>query len=174
MNIKNKDGVTLLELMIAIGLIVTVMSFGSGIFLSQDNLSRDLINSTQVHRNAQLALMHIDKNVRNAASGFSISTDGTTLSYRRYSGATDIYSEPSITSQYVFTSGELRYYSDTTSSSYSVVSNNIQNCTFSITPTDGVVLHIEVAAVDENGENACTLNTDIEATTTSSPSVFTV
>lgn len=182
MNLKRNDGITLIEIMLALVIMVFVISAGSGWYLSNNNMAQGMITNSSAFRNAQIATMHIEKNVRDAASNFHIdsSTGNLTLTYRIYRDALDVYSGPSITCRYEFdsTAGEIRYYPDLGASpaTYNIVSSHITNCNLSIESLDGVVLHIEITALDnEDGpESACTLSTCIEATATSSPAVFLV
>lgn len=187
MNIKSNKGVTLVELMIAITIGMTlVMSTGSGIYLSGVNLIDSTVKSTQAYRNAQIVLMHIGKNVSEAGGRFNIvdnvdlDDDGVNdmvLHYRRYSGSADIYQEPTLLSRYMyFSDGKwLEFTPDVDNfPTDQVIFNHIADCNFSITPTDGVVLNVTIIALDnnDNPSSAYTLNTHIEATATASPAVF--
>lgn len=180
----NNNGVTLLEILIAITLMVSVLFAGGGFYLSGINLSENLSNFCQANRHAQIALMHIE-NVRYAASEFDIAgrdIDGdgindAILRYKIFADASE--TEPSIICEYSFrtNSGRIICTPDISTPTDSViVSEHIDDCVFRIMPTDGVVLHVEVTALDsnDNADNACTLSTDIEATQTASPSMFEV
>lgn len=177
MKIKNNKGFTLLELLIAITLMLVVMSIGGGIYLGGANLASEMVDSSQAHRTAQLAFMHIQKNVRSAASNFSIDSSGESVIYRRYSDTTETYTSPSITTRYEFdsSSGELRYYS-AVPTTYEVVSSHIASCNFSVDITDGVVLSVEITALDNNNnpDTACTFSGQVETLYTASPAVFKV
>lgn len=178
---KKSTGFTILELLIALSLLILILSFGGGIYLSGDSLARAMVNFSQAHRNAQLALMHIEKNVRNAGSEFEIEllTNGVRLRYLRYGGLTDIYTTPTIISEYLFDStlGQIIYTPDiSTPDNSTLVSGHITNCSFDVVPTDGVVLEVEVTALDnnDNPENSVTLSTQVQTALTASPSVFAV
>lgn len=175
MKIKRNNGVTLLELLIAMTLIILVMSLGSGVFLSFNNIAEGTITSSQAQRNAQIALMHIQKNICNAAGSFVIdgnvsNNSGNSVEYRMYApDASDIYLEPNIVCRYEFYNGEIRFYPGNI-----LVSNHISNCIFRKVQTDGVVLHIEITALNSNNDpnSAYTVDTRVEATAAASPAVF--
>lgn len=178
---KRSKGVTILELLIALSLLILILSLGGGIYLSGDSLARAMVNFSQAHRNAQLALMHIEKNVRNAASEFEIELlpNGVRLIYLSYAGSADVYTTPTIISEYLFDSNlrQITYTPDISiPGSFTLVSSHISNCSFNVVPTDGVVLEIEVTALDSNDspENSVTLSTQVQTALTASPSVFTV
>lgn len=167
---NNKAGVTLIELLIAMSLTVVIMSAGGGFYLSFANMTNDAITSTQAQRNAHIALMHIENNIRNAASEFII--NGNILKYRRYAGA-DIYSGPTIICEYEYNAnlGQIVFRNPP---NQIIVSNHIYGCSFSKYQDDGIVLQVEITARDnnDNPNSEYTLSTNIEAMNTASPSVF--
>ena len=175
MNIKKNDGVTLLELIIAMVLMLLVLSLCGSVFLSGDSLIRD--NSSRVNSYAQLVSMHIAKYARNAASNYSITSNSpdsgdVTLQYRINSGPLD---NASITSMYIFDSSEeeIIYYQDITGSSI-VISKNIQSFTVPTVPiVPGIGLQVAITSVDSEG-NTCTLRTYIQPTATAFPAVYTI
>ena len=178
MNIRRKDGVTLLELIIAMALSVLVMSAASAMYLSGNNIAKETINSAQAPRNAQIVLMHMQKNICNAATEFNIENnidldgiDGNNdkaLNYRQY-GA-DPYGDPSVMCRYEFikSSREIVFMHGANNT---VVGRHIEDCIFT---EDGVMLSVGIAALDNNDNpaSAYTLNTWVEATGRASDAVF--
>lgn len=161
---RTNSGLTLLEVLIAISLLVLVIFAGSGIYLSGMNLSADAQYSAQAHRNAQVVMMHIEKTVRQSASEFDIRDGGNRVIFNTYrSGQSD----------YVFSNEtDLITYTPDIShpGDHTVVFNHISNCTFNIIPHDGVVLNVMVEAFDNNNRagNTCRLETSVEAAYSSS------
>jgi prepilin-type N-terminal cleavage/methylation domain-containing protein len=182
MKIRENKGVTLIELMIAISLLTLIMAMGSGIFLSANNMAEAMINAPQAQCNAQDAIMHIEKNVCKAASNFDIvnRNGNKILTYMTYRNTIDIYSTPTVKSQYVFDSvaRQLKYYYDINlnPNAFAVVANHISDCTFTTDANVGVVLQVSVRAFDNanNTDSAYTVNTQVEAVNAASPAVFTV
>lgn len=178
MNIRRADGVTLLELIIAMALTVLVMSAASGMYLSGNNIAKETINSAQAHRNAQIVLMHMQKNICGAATEFiieeNIDLDGIdgkndkALNFRQY-GA-DIYGDPSVMCRYEFikSSREIIFMHGVNAT---IVGRHIEDCIFT---KDGVMLSLEIAALDNNDKQSTeyTLNTWVEATGRASDAVF--
>lgn len=179
MNRKSKtcNGVTLLELLIAISLLTLIIFAGSGIYLSGMNISLDAQYSTQAHRNAQMVMMHIEKFVHNAASSFTINNNNNsgdkTLQFKSYNidlANPDFSSPPSMLIQYSF-DADLHQITFN-SGNNSMVFNHINDCSFETSANDGVVLKVIVKAEDNKGENVYTLTEHIEAGLTASPSMY--
>jgi prepilin-type N-terminal cleavage/methylation domain-containing protein len=173
---KNKRGVTLIELLIAISLLVVIMTLGTGIYLSGTNLSADMVNTSQAHRTAQIAFMHVQKHVRESACINALTS--TELHFNSFSGVSDIYSSPSIESKYEYdsTSSEMRFYPDRSdTSNYELVAAHISGCTFTEDPS-GICVSVEITALDNNdtAESACTFSGDVQLMCGPSQPVFTI
>lgn len=170
---KNNNGVTLLELILAISMLTLILFAGSSIYLSGMNLSADARYSTQAHRNAQIVIMHIEKYVRDAASEFIISPDQKTLNFKTYNiDSPDFSHAPSIIIQYAF--NPVNKQMIFTSGDDEVIFEHINDCLFNIGQNDGVVLEVTIW-VDDNinsGKNIYRLNTHMEACVTASPAVY--
>lgn len=177
---KSNKGVTLLELLIAISLLLLVIMGGSSIYLSGMNLSMGTQGYAQAQRNADIVLLHIDKYARHAASEFYIDKSGYKVRFLVYD-SNNLDSAPETISQYEFLTdqGQVIYTPDTSSpNTFTVISDHIVNCSFSVVhkETDGIVLYIEVTATDNKGDlnNSYTLRRTVEATLTASPGVYTI
>lgn len=196
---NNNRGVTLLELIIAISLLTLIIFAGSSIYLSGMNLSLGAQYATQAHRNAQLAMMHMQINVSNAASNFKITDDGRTVQFMAYSSnPPDFSKDPSRLMQYSYDADLkqiifIRSWTETQAITIveeggklvdvgyggggggeSIVFNHIIDCNFATFQNDGVVLKIRIVADDNSnsGENIYKLNSNIEAGLTSAPAVY--
>lgn len=168
---RNNSGVTLLEILMAMSLLMLILFAGGGIYISGMNLSLNAQYSTQAYRNAQLVMMHIEKNVRDAASSFTIGGNGGTLEFKTYNiDQPDFSHAPLVTRRYTFnTNSEQITF---TSGGNSIAFNNIHDCRFEKFQNDGVVLRVTVEATDNRGSNTYKLSQCIEARFTASPSVF--
>lgn len=169
---KNNSGVTLLEILIAISILTLVLFAGSGIYISGMNLSLNAQRMAQAYRNAQVAMMHIEKNVRDAGSNFDILDGGSTLRFDVYTGG------PMIRREYRLEGTPLNRmrFTDSSRPTEIVIFGHIANCNFDITPTDGVILNVRIDAFDNGNraENIYVLDTSIEAEFTASPSMYIV
>lgn len=183
---KNNNGITVLELLITLVITVPVILAASSMFLSTTNIIGSTIDSTQAHRNAQITLMHIQKYISNAAGAFtivdSIDLDSdyindVSVEYLKCPDAANIYSSPTITSRYEYLSStnELKYYDDYSNpGQYVIISQQVANCSFDITPTDEISINVIITFLDNNNnpDNSYTLDTWIHPTATGSPTVF--
>lgn len=168
---RNNSGVTLLEILIAMSLLMLILFAGGGIYISGMNLSLDAQYSTQAYRNAQLVMMHIEKNVRDAASSFTIGDNGRALEFNSYNiDQPDFSQAPLVTREYTFNTNSKQI--TFTSGGDNITFNNINNCRFEKFRNDGVVLKVTIEATDNRGSNTYTLSQCIEARFTASPSVF--
>lgn len=165
---KGNRGVTLLEILLAISLLTLIIIAGGGICLSGMNLSVDAQYSAQAHRNAQIAMMHIEKNARKSASEFEIMDSGRTVTFNAYRSL--------MRSRYAFSDDldSITYIPDILNPTMNtIVFNHISSCDFNITPGDGVILDVAIEAFDNNNRarNICRLETSVEAAYASSSRV---
>jgi prepilin-type N-terminal cleavage/methylation domain-containing protein len=163
----NNRGLTLLEIMIAISLIGLITAGTSGVFLSFSNIANGAVDSGSAQRNAQIAIMHIQKNASLAASGFDpIDSFKNKVGYKIF-GGNNIYFEPTLVRRYEFANNQIRYYPDDI-----IVVNHIQNCVFEV--VDNVMLSVTITALDRNNnpETAYTTSTLVSATAAPSLPVY--
>jgi len=185
MNILRKnDGLSLLDLLAAMVITVIILGLASSLFLSGTTLSGEILESAQAYRNAQIVIMHLDKNTRNAASKFTIDDDTSLiglgwaeyLEYGVYSSpltSGELISGPAITSRYEFVANSIIYFPDKSDpSTYTTVSSHINSCGFSFNATtgDNIVVEIKIETLDNNNnsDSAYTLVTMVQAAATDS------
>lgn len=179
---KDNKGVTLLELLIAMSLLILVLFAGSGVYLSNASIYEDARQFSQAQRNAQIPIMHIKKYVKDCASNFRILNNdgminavGSTVEFMIFANANDI--EPIIRRRYELTDGMVRYYVNYAdqNSPFSIIGQHISNCTFSA-PGDGHVLEVQITGMDNNDniEGSYSLTSRIAAQAASSPAVYQV
>lgn len=179
-NFKSSSGVTLLELLVAMSLLVLVIFAGSGIYLSGISLSVDAQSSAQAHRNAQIVLMHIEKYVVNCATEFSIKDGNKTLEFGIYNlSSPNFASPPIIKSQYKFdaTSKTVTFTPDIfTPNVNTMIFSHVNDCVFTGIAGDTLVLNVSIKA-DNNkndGKDIYELRSNISAGLTASPNVYTI
>lgn len=156
---KTNNGLTLIEILIGMLVMTSIILAGSSIYLSGMNLSVDAQYSAQAHRNAQIVMMHIEKNAREAGSVFTVSTSPMSVTFNAY--------RSSIQSRYSFSGNTITYIPNTVIPAVNTVFNHIQSCSFAPhIDTGGVVLDVTITALDNNDTssgNTCRLETSIEA-----------
>jgi type II secretory pathway pseudopilin PulG len=178
-NLKSNSGVTLLELLVAMSLMVLVIFAGSGVYLSGMNLSVDAQSSAQSHRNAQIVLMHIEKYVANCATGFSLLDSNKTLEFGVYNpSAPNFASSPIIKSQYKFddSTKTVTFTPDmSTPSVNTMIFSHVNDCVFTATG-DSSVLKVSVKAENNknDGKDIYELQSNVSAGLTASPNVYTI
>ena len=163
---KKPLGLTLMELLIAITILSVVCFVGSSVFLSGSKMHTDALELMQAQTNAQLALMHIRKNVTNTKTEFKISNNSKTVEYMLM-GATAV-------SQYFYDEGKkiIKYLADRNDpSKYFIVANNIASCTFDIQSGEGIVLHVDITSTDNSGKNNYNLESRIQANAAAMPPI---
>lgn len=172
---KNNSGVTLLELLIAMFLIVLIIFTGSGIYLSGMNLSAAAQASAQAYRNAQVALMHMQKYIPNCATNFSISADKKTVAFKTYNIDSPNFSNgPTITVRYQFSNKTITFTPDMSAPDNTLTFSCINNCTFEPVSGDTSMLKITIKGEDSDGENLYEIQTIVSAGLSSAPNVYTM
>ncbi len=158
---------------------ILIMGLACSFFISGTSLSDDMLCSVQAQRNAQIAVMHLDKYARNAASEFTVAS-GTSvvdptrtvsyLEYNVYDSPPDIINGPAITSRYEYYDNNLIYIPDTAGAEVVLVSKYINDCEFTFTArtADNIVLEVEIEALDNNydPESVCAVSTMVSAAAT--------
>lgn len=156
-------GITLLELIIAISLLVLVIFAGSGIYLSGWRLFRDAQFIAQAQRNAMLPMMHMVKRLKRARvfSTGNLSLNFIANIYEFPSADMGRYEFDPINHQIIYQYGELPQ----------VVWNHIAGFSYSISH-GGIVATISITATDNNGNNPYTITSTVEARYGATPPVI--
>lgn len=179
MKIKSRRGFSIMELMVALITLMVALSLGSGVFMSSYKISGDSIDFTEAGRNAQTAVMHLEKNLCNAASNYAISA-GPVVRYRAYSAATSavLNNPPDIISEYAYDSAnkQLRYCGDTlgTPPVFVIAATHISFCGFSTDALDSTAFLGEIRALDnsDTAGSEYTISMQVRAKYTASPPVY--
>ncbi len=182
---KNNAGTTLLEIMLSLSLFIVVLLCAGGFYLSSLSISADIQNYARIQANAQTALMHIEKYVRNAASELTILPDSpeindVTLQFLVYDPALfDL--GPTVTCQYLFdaSEGELVYsYGKDINvpEEETMLTDQLTVCEMTVVESGTAVLNVSLTAVDEEGnqDDSYTVSTAIESCLTAAPAVYSV
>lgn len=166
----NNNGITLMELIVAISLLSLVMFAGTGIYLSGWNLSRDAQAIAQAQRNATLPMIHITKNLKEA---IRFGNDAWVISYFPFQSTSVLeyssYNTPfdgSTTDKGYYLYNNSLYYSPNDSyGSDTPIGNNITQFQYTLTHGTGnqLIAQITITATDNNNGNPYTLTTSIEA-----------
>lgn len=185
--IKNK-GITLLELLIAMSLLILVLFSVSGIYLFGWKMFRNAQLISQTQRNAMVPMMHMVKHLQQAAKfdkPFFLTSLGKPpppliLRFYTYTDPPNFNSGPTIISEYSYdsTNHQIIYIptiggpADT-----NIIGTHIHGFNFTIShasPYNGTVVDIQIASRDNNdlAENEYVLESTAEARYASVSTVY--
>ena len=158
---RNLDikGITLIELVMAMGLTIVVFMMASNfIVFSQRSLSKATSDS-EVQFEAFLAMEHMQRNIRH---GFAASTPGSqTLLVKKFSASYSEYPEPSLfyydsnftEIRYTLTDNELRYFPDAGEADYKIIAYGVNDLSF-VVSSNGLSVDVSITTESSDGKHS--------------------
>lgn len=174
---KKNAGLTLIELLIAMTIAVGIIMFTGSVFLSANNLVGNMINYSKSHRTAQIAFMHIQKNIKDAAC-MNIYTPSPTITDLYFNDYNDVFAPTFFERKYTYdsASGEIKYYPDRNAAAvFEIVADHISNCVFTL-DANYISIGAQITALDDDDDidSACEFSGNIGLMCGPSQPVFTI
>jgi hypothetical protein len=161
-------GLSLLELMIAMSLSTFVMLGSSSVYMSCKGLGKNAGYNSQAEVNAMLAIKHIKKYASQAITRFTVSDDGSTVTFVSIETKNDISSNVGLSRKYEFSKPALKFYKDANKSDFEYVSNCVNSCVFDDHQRNILDIKLTTTA-NESANNVYEISTKINALYSSFP-----
>lgn len=172
---KKTNGITLIELLIAISLLTLIIFAGSGIYLSGWNMFRQAQSMAQAQRNAMIPMAHMVKNIKDGASALYLSAEAPKFTFFIYGNPPNFGTRPPDQIAYLHSGTNIIYEISIATGHWQfyTIGNHIQDFVLSSDHNNNI-LNVTITATDNNGNNPYTLTSRIRASYTSIPSIYEV
>lgn len=166
---KKTNGITLIELLIAISLLALILLAGSGIYLSGWQMFRQAQLIAQAQRNAMIPMAHMVKNLQQATYIGSYSHTTTFIKFIMDDNNTPNIQTDDDTVWYTFdnTAHTITYqvepYPLPSVTTTTTIGTHIDSCSFTHVEEYNPLVIVSITATDNSGGNQYALTTTIES-----------